>query len=168
MAESAEDKDAVTRLLDQDREQLAIEAGRLRRRCDVPGKLTASIQQDPVPWVIGATVTGFLLSLLPARRKKIYLARDSDRLRPTKAVHACLRPTSGRPEALETRETADQHLRRSADLQAPEPVDQERSQRKVAIALIQGACVCASNYQIGRDFQSQVSSADLAFRDTSY
>ncbi|MFY9987885.1 MAG: hypothetical protein WAK31_24210 [Chthoniobacterales bacterium] len=84
MAESAEDKDAVTGRLDQDREQLAIEAARLRRQCDVPGKLTASIQQDPVPWVIGATVTGFLLSLLPARRKKIYLARDSDRLRLTR------------------------------------------------------------------------------------
>ena len=84
MAESAEDKDAVTGRLDQDREQLAIEAGRLRRQCDVPGKLTASIQRDPVPWVIGATVTGFLLSLFPARRKKIYLARDSDRLRPTR------------------------------------------------------------------------------------
>ncbi|MFZ0502923.1 MAG: hypothetical protein WAM44_04375 [Chthoniobacterales bacterium] len=84
MAESAEDKDAVTGRLDQDREQLAIEAGRLRRQYDVPGKITASIQQDPVPWVIGATVTGFLLSLLPARRKKIYLARDSDRLRLTR------------------------------------------------------------------------------------
>jgi len=34
MAESAEDKDAVTEHLDQDREQLAIEAGRLRRQCE--------------------------------------------------------------------------------------------------------------------------------------
>jgi hypothetical protein len=84
MAESAEDKDALTGRLDQDREQLAIEVGRLRRQCDVAGKLTASIQRDPVPWVIGAIVAGFLLSLLPARRKKIYLARDSDRLRPTR------------------------------------------------------------------------------------
>jgi hypothetical protein len=84
MAESAEDKDAVTERLDQDREQLAIEAGRLRRQCDVPGKLTASIQRDPVPWVIGATMTGFLFSLLPARRKKIDLARDSDRSRPAR------------------------------------------------------------------------------------
>src|ERR1700747_1637039 len=82
MAESAEDKDAVTERLDQDREQLATEAARLRRQCDVPGKLTASIQRDPVPWVIGAAMTGFLLSLLPARRKKIYLTRDSDRATP--------------------------------------------------------------------------------------
>ena len=81
MAEPAEDKDAVIGRLDQDREQLAVEAGRLRRQCDVPGKLTASIQRDPMPWVIGATMAGFLLSLLPARRKKIYLARDSDRPR---------------------------------------------------------------------------------------
>ena len=84
MAESAEDKDAVTERLDQDREQLATEAARLRRQCDVPGKLTASIQRDPVPWVIGAAMTGFLLSLLPARRKKIYLTRDSDRARPAR------------------------------------------------------------------------------------
>jgi hypothetical protein len=84
MAEPVEDKDAVTGRLDQDREQLALEAGRLKRQYDVPGKLTASIQRDPVPWVIGATMTGFLLSLLPARPKKIYLARDSDRPRPAR------------------------------------------------------------------------------------
>jgi hypothetical protein len=84
MAQSAEDKDAVTGRLDQDREQLAVEAGRFRSQCDVPGKLTASIQRDPVPWVIGATMAGILLSLLPALRKKIYLARDSDRPRPTR------------------------------------------------------------------------------------
>src|SRR6201988_5514810 len=84
MDERVEDKDAVTERLDQDREQLALEAGRLKRQCDVPGKLTASIQRDPLPWVIGATMTGFLLSLLPARPKKIYLAPDSDRSRPTR------------------------------------------------------------------------------------
>jgi hypothetical protein len=84
MAESAEDKNHVAERLDQDREQLAIEVDRLKRQYDFPSHLRGSIQRDPLPWVIGATMTGFLLSLLPARRKKIYLAPDSDRSRPTR------------------------------------------------------------------------------------
>ena len=84
MAESAEDKNQVAERLDQDREQLAVEVVRLKRQYDFPSHLRVSIQRDPTPWVIGAAITGFLLSLLPARRKKIYLAPGSDRSRPTR------------------------------------------------------------------------------------
>ena len=84
MAGSAEDKNDVEESLDRDRERLAIEVDRLKRQYDFPSHLRASIQRDPLPWVIGATLTGFLLSLLPARRKKIYLVPDSDGSRPTR------------------------------------------------------------------------------------
>ena len=79
MAESAEDKNSVADRLDQDRLRLAIEADRWNRQCDLPGQMRASIQRDPLPWMIGAILTGFLLSLLPARRKEVYVGLDSGR-----------------------------------------------------------------------------------------
>ena len=83
MAESAEDKNSVADRLDQDRQKLAIEASRWKRRWDLPGQMRTSIQRDPWPWMIGATVTGFLLSLLPARQKEVYVGLET---RPSKRV----------------------------------------------------------------------------------
>jgi hypothetical protein len=79
MAESAEDKNSVAERLDEDRQKLAIEADRWKGQWDLPGQMRSSIQRDPVPWMIGATVTGLLLSLLPARRKDVYVGMDSIR-----------------------------------------------------------------------------------------
>jgi hypothetical protein len=79
MVESAENKNSLADRLDQDRQRLAIEADRWKRLCDLPGQMRASTQRDPLPWMIGAIVTGFLLSLLPARREEVYAGLDSGR-----------------------------------------------------------------------------------------
>ena len=79
MAESAEDKNSVAERLDEDRQKLAIEADRWKSQWDLPGQMRSSIQRDPVPWMIGAILTGFLLSLVPSRRKEVYVGLDSGR-----------------------------------------------------------------------------------------
>jgi iron(III) transport system substrate-binding protein len=49
----------------------------IKKDYNVPNRLRTSIQKNPLAWAIGALVTGFLISRIPARRKKIYLWPES-------------------------------------------------------------------------------------------
>jgi hypothetical protein len=46
---------------------------------DAPFFISAIFFTEALPWMIGATVTGFLLSLLPGRRKEVYVGMNSSR-----------------------------------------------------------------------------------------
>ena len=87
MAESAEDKNFVAERLDEDRQKLAIEADRWKRQWDLPGQMRSSIQRDPVPWMIGAILTGFLLCRAGFRSLKTH---------PTPSANPCVRRPASR------------------------------------------------------------------------
>ena len=87
MAEPVEDKDFVAERLDQDRQKMAMQVGELKEQYSLVRRLRTSVQGDPWPWMIGAVMTGFLLSRLPARRKEVYLSADPRQRRPPKDIH---------------------------------------------------------------------------------
>ena len=76
MAEPVEDKDFLAERLEEDRQKMAVQVSELKEDYNVPHRLRASMQKYPWPWVMGAVLTGFLLSRLPARRKEVYLLPD--------------------------------------------------------------------------------------------
>jgi hypothetical protein len=76
MADPVEDKDSLAKRLEEDREKMAIEVSELKEDYNVPHRWRVSVQRFPWPWIIGAVLTGFLLSRLPPRRKEVYLWSD--------------------------------------------------------------------------------------------
>jgi hypothetical protein len=86
MAEPVEDKDFLAERLEEDRQKMAVQVSELKEDYNVPHRLRASVQKYPWPWVMGAVLTGFLLSRLPARRKEVYLPADRLRSRPPRDV----------------------------------------------------------------------------------
>jgi hypothetical protein len=87
MAESVEDKGFLTERLEEDRQRMAIQMSELKKDYYVANRLRASIQRYPWPWIMGAMLTGFLFSRLPARRKEVYLWSDPSRRRSLREVH---------------------------------------------------------------------------------
>ena len=87
MAEPVEDKNFVAERLDQDRQKMAMQVGELKEQYNPVRRLKTSVQRDPWPRMIGAVLTGFLLSRLPARRKEVYLSADPRQRRPPKEIH---------------------------------------------------------------------------------
>jgi hypothetical protein len=73
MADPVENKDSLTERLEEDREKMAIQVSELKEDYNLPHRWRLSVQKFPWPWIIGAVLTGFLLSRLPARRKEVYL-----------------------------------------------------------------------------------------------
>jgi hypothetical protein len=55
------------------RERLGRDLRGLRYELDFPRKIKKSFQQQTVAWVTAVVVVGLLLTLLPARKKKIYV-----------------------------------------------------------------------------------------------
>jgi hypothetical protein len=88
MAEPVEDKDFLAERLEDDRQKMAVQVSQLKEDYSVPHRLRASVQKYPWPWVMGAVLTGFLLSRLPARRKEVYLSTDPIRSRLLREVGA--------------------------------------------------------------------------------
>jgi hypothetical protein len=88
MAEPVENKDFLAERLEEDRQKMAAQLSELKEDYNVPHRLRASIKTCPWSWVIGAVLTGFLLSRLPSRRKEVYLSPDSIRSRPLREVRA--------------------------------------------------------------------------------
>jgi len=86
MAEPVEDKDFLAERLEQDRQKMAVQVSQLKEDYNLSRRLRDSIHKYPWPWVMGAVLTGFLLSLLPARRKEVYLSLDPLRSRPPREV----------------------------------------------------------------------------------
>jgi hypothetical protein len=76
MAEPVEDKDFLAERLEEDRQKMAVQVSELKEDYNLSRWLRASMHKYPWPWVMGAVLTGFLLSRLPARRKEVYLSSD--------------------------------------------------------------------------------------------
>jgi hypothetical protein len=84
---SDENKGDLTGKLEADRQNMAIQLTKLQRNCNVPRRFRVSFQERPWGWILGAVMTGFLLSRLPPRQKKVYVwpppgdaaRRDKDR-----------------------------------------------------------------------------------------
>ncbi|MBV8278554.1 MAG: hypothetical protein JO170_25300 [Verrucomicrobia bacterium] len=77
MADPIKDKDFLTERLEEDRQKMALQVSEIKKDYNVPNRLKTSIQKNPSAWAIGALMTGFLISRIPARRKKIYLWPES-------------------------------------------------------------------------------------------
>jgi len=73
MADPIKDKDSLTERLEEDRQKMALQVSEIKKDYNVPNRLRTSIQKNPLAWAIGALLTGFLISRIPARRKKIYV-----------------------------------------------------------------------------------------------
>jgi len=71
MAEPVEDKGLLRQKLEEDRQKMAVQAAELKEEYAVLHRINASVQKNPLPWVIAALLVGFLLSRLPARRKEV-------------------------------------------------------------------------------------------------
>jgi hypothetical protein len=82
MADPVQDKDFLAKRLEEDRQKMAVEVSEMKQDYNISHRLRASIQQFPGPWIIGALLTGFLLSRLPARRKEVYLWSDASPAQP--------------------------------------------------------------------------------------
>jgi hypothetical protein len=91
MADPVEDKDSLAERLEEDREEMAIQVSELKEDYNLPHRWRLSVQEFPWPWIIGAVLTGFLLSRLPARRKEVYLWSEPFQRGPLREVHP---PTS--------------------------------------------------------------------------
>jgi hypothetical protein len=87
MANPGEGKDSLAERLEEDRQKMAIRVGELKEDYNVSHRWRASVQKFPWPWVIGAVITGFLLSRLPARRKEVYLWSDSFQPQSLREIH---------------------------------------------------------------------------------
>jgi hypothetical protein len=87
MAGPVEDKGSLTERLDDDRQKMAVQVSELKQDYNVPRRLRGSVQKYPWSWIMGAVLTGFLLSRLPARRKKVYLRPDPLGRRPPREIH---------------------------------------------------------------------------------
>jgi hypothetical protein len=87
MADSVEDKGFLAERLEKDRQRMAIQVSELKKDYNVANRMRASVRRYPWPWVMGAVLTGFLFSRLPARRKEVYLRSDSFQRRPVREVH---------------------------------------------------------------------------------
>lgn len=70
MADPVEDKDSLAERLEEDRARMAIQVSELKEDYNVPHRWRESVQKFPWPWIIGAVLTGFLLSRLPAPTKR--------------------------------------------------------------------------------------------------
>jgi hypothetical protein len=87
MADPIEDKGFLTERLEEDRQRMAIQVSQFKRQYNLANRLRASIQIYPQPWIVGALLTGFLLSRLPARRKEVYLWSDPFQRNLPRQVH---------------------------------------------------------------------------------
>jgi hypothetical protein len=95
MADPIEDKGFLTERLEEDRHQMASQVSELKKDYNVANRLRVSVQKYPWPWIMGAVLTGFLFSRLPARRKEVYLWSDPLQRRPSREVH----PPPGKKDA---------------------------------------------------------------------
>jgi hypothetical protein len=78
MAEPVENKGDLTDKLEADRQEMATRVTELQQSYNVPRWFRASVQQYPWEWMLGAAMTGFLLSHLPRREKRVYVYAPAD------------------------------------------------------------------------------------------
>lgn len=70
------DKDELIAHLDRARAQFARSLGDLRRDADLGSHLKHSFSSHKAAWIGSAGVAGWLLSRLPARRKKVFVQKE--------------------------------------------------------------------------------------------
>jgi hypothetical protein len=82
MAESQDERKRIAEELARTRVALTDQALLLRRNLDVGRRMSTSVREHTWGWVTFATVLGWILSRLPARKKKIYIqVKDSEKKR---------------------------------------------------------------------------------------
>lgn len=64
---------AIKQRIDRSREELARDLGGLRYELDIPRKIRRSFQGKTVVWLTAAAAVGLVLTLLPSRKKKVYV-----------------------------------------------------------------------------------------------
>ena len=82
MAETHHKKRQIADALTALRIQVENEASVLRRKLDMKQHFLESIKNHPWEWASGAAIFGWLLSRIPARKKRVYL--DSSSQKPVK------------------------------------------------------------------------------------
>jgi hypothetical protein len=82
MAETHHKKQQIADALTVLRIQVENEASVLRRKLDMKQHFLESIKSHPWEWASGAAIFGWLLSRIPARKKRVYL--DSSSQKPVK------------------------------------------------------------------------------------
>ena len=82
MAETHHKKRQIADALTALRIQVENEASVLRRKLDMKQHFLESIKSHPWEWASGAAIFGWLLSRIPARKKRVYL--DSSSQKPVK------------------------------------------------------------------------------------
>jgi hypothetical protein len=76
MAEPVEDKGLLSQKLEEDRQKMEVQAAELKEEYAVLRRINASVQKNPLPWVVAALLVGFLLSRLAARRKEVLVLSE--------------------------------------------------------------------------------------------
>ena len=79
MAETHHKKQQITAALTALRIQMQNEASLLRRQLDMKQHFLESIKNHPWEWASGAAIFGWLLSGIPARKKRIYIDSSSEK-----------------------------------------------------------------------------------------
>jgi hypothetical protein len=79
MAETHHKKQQITAALTALRAQVQNEASLLRRQLDMKQHFLESIKNHPWEWASGAAIFGWLLSGIPARKKRIYIDSSSEK-----------------------------------------------------------------------------------------
>ncbi len=74
----------LTRRIDASREELGRELAGLRYELDFPLRLRKSFQRQWLVWITAAAAVGLIFTVLPARKKKIYVDLKGRTLRKEK------------------------------------------------------------------------------------
>lgn len=73
MADSQDEKKRITSKLESQRAELSEQSLILRRNLDISRRMSNSVRKHSWGWMSVAAIFGWLLSRLPARKKKIYI-----------------------------------------------------------------------------------------------
>ncbi len=73
----ADEKNELTAQLALARARLSDSFGGVRRDVDVPAKLRHSYGNNKLFWIAGAAIAGVVLAKLPARKKKVFVEKNS-------------------------------------------------------------------------------------------
>ncbi len=76
MADPTEDKGSLMQKLEEGRQKMAVEVSELKEEYNISRWFRTCVQKYPWGWVMGAVLTGFLISRLLARKKTVYLWAD--------------------------------------------------------------------------------------------